>query len=108
MHLTSLLLIFEVCAAILPFSEITADSLTSGKFNVALYDSDKYMRLDGAAQKVLNVMNQRTDANDNFSPFDLMSRGRTAMARHLLEVLLNLIESLKLIVISISLVYWPI
>ena len=54
------------------------------------------MRLDSAAQKALNVMKQRTDANDNFSLYGLMSRGRTAMARRLLKVLSHLIISFEL------------
>lgn len=72
-------------AAILAFSEITADNSNFGKFALSLYDTGKYMRLDSAAQKALNVMKQRTDANDAFSLYGLMNRGRTAMARRLLK-----------------------
>lgn len=70
----------------LAFSEVTADSSNFGKYQLSLYDTGRYMRLDSAAQRALNVMKQRTDANDNFSLYGLMNRGRTAMARRLLRV----------------------
>eukprot|EP00884_Botryococcus_braunii_P018503 jgi/Botrbrau1/5336/Bobra.0346s0010.1 len=47
------------------------------------------MRLDSAAQRALNVMKQRTDANDSFSLYGIMNRGRTAMAKRLLKVWLK-------------------
>ena len=80
-------------AAVLAFSDVTADSSNFGKFQLALYDTGRYMRLDSAAQRALNVMKQRTDANDNFSLYGLMNRGRTAMARRLLKVQLGLLGS---------------
>lgn len=43
------------------------------------------MRLDAAAQRALNVLRQRTDANDSFSLYGLLNRGRTAMAKRLLK-----------------------
>lgn len=70
----------------LAFSEVTADGSNFGKFRLSLYDTGRYMRLDSAAQRALNVMKQRTDANDSFSLYGLMNKGRTAMARRLLRV----------------------
>ena len=43
------------------------------------------MRLDAAAQRALNVLRQRTDANDSFSLYGLLNRGRTVMAKRLLK-----------------------
>lgn len=63
-----------------------SDSDSFGKFQLSLYDTGRYMRLDSAAQRALNVLKQRTDANDNFSLYGLMNKGRTVMARRLLKV----------------------
>ena len=68
------------------FSEVMADSSALGRFSLELYDSGRCMRLDAAAQRALNVMRQRTDANDAFSLYGLMNRARTAMAKRLLKV----------------------
>lgn len=66
-------------------------ALDSGhrKWSLSLYDTGRYMRLDAAAQRALNVLKQRTDANDSFSLYGLMNRGRTSMAKRLLKVLLH-------------------
>ena len=68
------------------FSEVMADASALGRFSLELYDSGRCMRLDAAAQRALNVMRQRTDANDSFSLYGLMNRARTAMAKRLLKV----------------------
>lgn len=68
------------------FSEITADSTSFGKYQLSIYNTDKYLRMDSAAQRALNVMPQKIDANDKFSLYGLMNRGKTAMARRLLKV----------------------
>ena len=68
------------------FSEVTADSAALGRCHLELYDAGRCMRLDAAAQRALNVMRQRTDANDAFSLYGLMNRARTAMAKRLLKV----------------------
>ena len=73
-------------AGVMAFSEVMADSSALGRFSLELYDSGRCMRLDAAAQRALNVMRQRTDANDAFSLYGLMNRARTAMAKRLLKV----------------------
>ena len=72
-------------AAALAFGEALADGASHGKWLLALYDTGRYMRLDAAAQRALNVLRQRTDANDSFSLYGLLNRGRTAMAKRLLK-----------------------
>jgi DNA mismatch repair protein MSH2 len=77
-----------VCgAAVIAFSELMALDSGHRKWALSLYDSGRYMRLDAAAQRALNVLKQRTDANDTFSLYGLMNRGRTTMAKRLLKVL---------------------
>ena len=75
-----------VPAAVIAFSELMAMDSCHHKWTLALYDTGRYMRLDAAAQRALNVMKQRTDANDTFSLYGLMNRGRTPMAKRLLKV----------------------
>ena len=79
-------------AGVMAFSEVMADSSALGRFSLELYDSGRCMRLDAAAQRALNVMRQRTDANDAFSLYGLMNRARTAMAKRLLKVCSSLLE----------------
>ena len=73
-------------AAVIAFSELMAMDSCHHKWTLSLYDTGRYMRLDAAAQRALNVMKQRTDANDTFSLYGLMNRGRTPMAKRLLKV----------------------
>ncbi len=75
-----------VLAAVIAFSDVMAVDSGHRKWSLALYDTGRYMRLDAAAQRALNVMKQRTDANDSFSLYGLMNKGRTAMAKRLLKV----------------------
>ena len=77
---------FWCCAAVLAFSEVMADASALGKYSLALHDTGRAMRLDAAAQRALNVLPQRTDANESFSLYGLLNRGRTTMARRLLRV----------------------
>ncbi|RYE36628.1 MAG: hypothetical protein EOP48_29470 [Sphingobacteriales bacterium] len=51
-----------------------------------MYNTEKYLRMDNAAQRALNVMPSKIDANDKFSLYGIMNRGKTAMARRLLKV----------------------
>ena len=69
----------------LAFTEVLADREAHGKYALALYDTGRYMRLDSAAQRALNVLRSRTDANDNFSLYGLLNRTRTAMGKRLLK-----------------------
>lgn len=67
------------------FSEVLSDISKHGKYSLSLYDMGRYMRLDAAAQRALNVMKTKFDANDNFSLYGLMSRARTSMGKRLLK-----------------------
>ena len=72
-------------AAVLAFTEVMADRDMHGKYSLELYDMGRYMRLDAAAQRALNVLKSKTDANDNFSLYGLLNRARTAMGKRLLK-----------------------
>ena len=62
-----------------------ADRDMHGKYSLELYDTGRYMRLDAAAQRALNVLKSKTDANDNFSLYGLLNRARSAMGKRLLK-----------------------
>lgn len=68
---------------VLAFTEVLADSEAHGKFGLELYDSGRYMRLDAAAQRALNVLKSKLDANDNFSLYGLLNRAKTPMGKRL-------------------------
>ena len=70
---------------VMAFSEVLSDISNHGKYSLSLYDMGRYMRLDAAAQRALNVMKTKFDANDNFSLYGLMSRARTSMGKRLLK-----------------------
>jgi len=76
-------------AAVIAFAELLADDNNHAKFELGLYDQGRYMRLDSAAQRALNVMPSRLDANSSFSLFGLMARARTAMGKRKLKVWLK-------------------
>ena len=78
--------VYRGIAAVIAFSELMAMDSGHHKWGLSLYDTGRYMRLDAAAQRALNVMKQRTDANDTFSLYGLMNKGRTPMAKRLLKV----------------------
>lgn len=46
----------------------------------------RYMRLDAAASRALNVLPQRLDGSSSFSLYGIMGRGKTAMGKRLLKV----------------------
>ena len=75
-----------LCAGVLSFGELLADSSGHGRWNASLYDTGRFMRLDAAAQRALNVLKQRGDANESASLYGLLNRARTAMAKRLLKV----------------------
>jgi len=76
-------------AAVTAFTEVMADRDMHGKYSLELYDTGRYMRLDAAAQRALNVLKSKTDANDNFSLYGLLNRARSAMGKRLLKVRLT-------------------
>ncbi len=76
-------------AGVMAFSEVLADVGNHGKYSLSLYDMGRFMRLDAAAQRALNVMKTKFDANDNFSLYGLMSRARTSMGKRLLKASLT-------------------
>ena len=59
---------------------------SEGRYKLSHFDTGKYMRLDAAAIRALNVARDRADsgASDSFSLYKLLNRGRTAMGKRLL------------------------
>ena len=82
-------------AGVISFSEVLADVGNHGKYSLSLYDMGRFMRLDAAAQRALNVMKTKFDANDNFSLYGLMSRARTSMGKRLLKASLTPLSHCK-------------
>ena len=76
-------------AGLLAFTEVMADSQSHNKFSLTYFDTGRAMRLDSAAQRALNIVRGRDDANDSFSLYGLMNRGKTAMGKRLLKVWLK-------------------
>ncbi|KAG1666042.1 hypothetical protein FOA52_006916 [Chlamydomonas sp. UWO 241] len=77
-------------AAAIAFSELLSDPGSHRKFDLALYDQGRYMRLDSAAQRALNVHPSRGDGQrTTFSLLGLLSRCRTPMGKRKLKVWLK-------------------
>eukprot|EP00879_Flechtneria_rotunda_P026226 GHRR01027950.1.p1 GENE.GHRR01027950.1~~GHRR01027950.1.p1 ORF type:complete len:833 (+),score=345.51 GHRR01027950.1:1176-3674(+) len=72
-------------AGLIAFAALTSDSSGLDKYQLALYDPGRYMRLDAAAQRALNVLPQRLDGAASFSLYGIMARGKTAMGKRLLK-----------------------
>lgn len=76
--------------SILSYAELLADESNYGNYTVCRYNLDSYMRLDSAAMRALNVMDNKADANKNFSLFGLMNRTCTSgMGKRLLHMWLK-------------------
>ncbi|KAM0933144.1 putative DNA mismatch repair protein MutS, core [Dioscorea sansibarensis] len=72
--------------ALLSYAELLADDNNYGNYSIQKYNLDSYMRLDSAAMRALNVLENKTDLNKNFSLFGLMNRTCTAgMGKRLLN-----------------------
>lgn len=72
--------------ALLSYAELLADDSNYGNYSIQKYNLDSYMRLDSAAMRALNVVENKTDLNKNFSLFGLMNRTCTAgMGKRLLN-----------------------
>ncbi|CAG9461697.1 unnamed protein product [Pedinophyceae sp. YPF-701] len=78
----------EALCAVVAFLDLQA-SAGGRRYTLGLHDLNRYMRLDGEAQRALNVMKTRTDANDNFSLHGLLDRARTPMGKKLLRTWLK-------------------
>ncbi|KAG1334907.1 hypothetical protein COCNU_03G010260 [Cocos nucifera] len=77
-----------LCAlgALISYAELLADDGNYGCYTIEKYNLDSYMRLDSAAMRALNVLENKTDLNKNFSLFGLMNRTCTAgMGKRLLN-----------------------
>ncbi|BBN08051.1 DNA mismatch repair protein MSH2 [Marchantia polymorpha subsp. ruderalis] len=73
-------------AALLAYTDLLSDDRAYGKYVLQPYSLDKYMRLDAAALRALNVMESKMDGNKNFSLSGLMNRTSTAgMGKRLLN-----------------------
>ncbi|XP_068308562.1 DNA mismatch repair protein MSH2-like [Pyrus communis] len=76
--------------ALLSYAELLADKSNYGNYSIPRYNLDSYMRLDSAANRALNVLESKTDANKNFSLFGLMNRTCTVgMGKRLLHMWLK-------------------
>ncbi|KAA8542299.1 hypothetical protein F0562_023565 [Nyssa sinensis] len=76
--------------SLLSYAELLSDESNYGNYTIRQYNLDSYMRLDSAAMRALNVMENKTDANKNFSLFGLMNRTCTAgMGKRLLHMWLK-------------------
>ncbi|PKA65524.1 DNA mismatch repair protein MSH2 [Apostasia shenzhenica] len=72
--------------ALLSYAELLADDSNYGSYTIQKYCLDRYMRLDSAAMRALNILECKTDANKNFSLLGLMNRTCTAgMGKRLLN-----------------------
>ena len=76
-------------AGCLAFSELLSDDGEHGRWNLELYSTGRFMRVDASAQRALNVFPSRTDAADTFSLYGLLNRCRTAMGKRLLRTWLK-------------------
>ncbi|XP_071692728.1 DNA mismatch repair protein MSH2 isoform X1 [Rutidosis leptorrhynchoides] len=85
---------FEIASGalgvLLSYAELLSDENNYGNYSMNQYNINKFMRLDSAAMRALNVMESKTDANKNFSLFGLMNRTCTSgMGRRLLHMWLK-------------------
>jgi len=72
--------------SVLSYVELLGDDSNYGNYTIQKYNLDSYMRLDSAAMRALNVLENKTDSNKNFSLFGLMNRTCTAgMGKRLLN-----------------------
>ncbi|KAJ3670194.1 hypothetical protein LUZ60_010518 [Juncus effusus] len=72
--------------ALISYAELLTDDSNYSNYSIEKYSLDKYMRLDSAAVRALNVFESKTDLNRNFSLFGLMNRTCTAgMGKRLLN-----------------------
>ncbi|GLI63268.1 hypothetical protein VaNZ11_006172 [Volvox africanus] len=72
-------------AAVLSYAEVMAESSGGGRYLLSLYNPGCYLRLDSTAQKALNVLPSRADANATYSLYGLLNRCRTAMGKRRLK-----------------------
>lgn len=72
-------------AGLLAFAQTMADTDSYGKWRLELYDPGRFMRLDAAALRALNVLKLKTDGNNNFSVYGLLAKGRTPMSKRLVK-----------------------
>ncbi|KAG2424130.1 hypothetical protein HXX76_014804 [Chlamydomonas incerta] len=62
---------------------------SGGRYSLSLYNAGSYMRLDATAQRALNVLPSRQDANATFSLYGLLNRCRSAMGKRRLKTWLK-------------------
>ncbi|KAL8488024.1 hypothetical protein ACS0TY_024341 [Phlomoides rotata] len=75
---------------IMSYADLLADESNYGNYKIERYNLDKYMRLDSAAMRALNVMESKSDANKSFSLFGILNRTCTAgMGKRLLHMWLK-------------------
>lgn len=72
-------------AGLIAFTEILSDDAAHKRYSLELYNTGKYMRIDAAAQRALNILKSRTDAAESFSLYGLMNKAKTPMGKRLLK-----------------------
>lgn len=75
--------------ALVKYLDLLADDTNFGRFSLRRIDLDRYMRLDSAAVRALNLVPLPGDGNKSFSLFGLLNQCRTAMGARLLQVWLR-------------------
>lgn len=76
-------------AGLLQFVDLMPDTTFHSKMHLEMYNMGKYMRIDTAAQKALNIMRSKVDAAESFSLHGLLNRCRTTMGKRLLKIWLK-------------------
>eukprot|EP01027_Heterolobosea_sp_BB2_P019187 GEZU01026954.1.p1 GENE.GEZU01026954.1~~GEZU01026954.1.p1 ORF type:complete len:598 (+),score=158.78 GEZU01026954.1:59-1852(+) len=71
-------------ACLLKHLELLSDDKNYGKYKMSDFNLDKYMKLDTAALRALNLLPQATDANKNYSVYGLLNKCKTAIGSRLL------------------------
>lgn len=72
-------------AALVRVAELAAEaSADSRKYQLSVFETGKFMRLDASASRALNVTKDRSESADTFSLYKLMNRAKTPMGKRLL------------------------
>jgi len=71
-------------SGLISYTELLADESGYGKHSLQMYDTGKFMRLDSAALRALNVFKSKNEASDTFSVYGLLNKCKTPMGKRLL------------------------
>lgn len=71
-------------SGLISYAELLSDESGYGKHTLHLYNIGKFMRLDSAALRALNVFKGKAEASDSFSLYGLLNKCKTPMGKRLL------------------------